>query len=83
MIGYVWFSCLGGGWLHGQVDSSGQLTGDNIMFIYPDMTQALVGQFHQGCLTRGHHATVCDIGAANLTRYFCFHSTHLKLLNDV
>ena len=71
MTGYVWFNCLGGGWLHGQVDSDGHLTGDNIMYIYPDMEQALVGQFHQGCLQEGYHATVCDIGA-NFNKIFLF-----------
>jgi len=48
--GYIWHSLEGGGWLHGKVDERGKLTGDDIMFIYPDMHICLVGQFKDGIM---------------------------------
>ena len=46
--GHWWRWCEGGGWLSGAVDSAGHHTGDNIAFIYPDLTTALLGEYDQG-----------------------------------
>ena len=38
------------GFLYGEVDRRGQLTGDNITFIYPDFVTGLRGRFEHGVL---------------------------------
>ena len=37
-----------GGLVIGVVDNKGNLTGKDIVFLYPDMKTALMGQFHEG-----------------------------------
>jgi len=48
--GHMWQGLQGGGWLHGQVNDKGELTGDDIMFVYPDLTTCLVGKFQKGVM---------------------------------
>ena len=62
MVGHVWWSVLGGGWLHGHVDTRGQLSGDTCMYIYPDMRTVLLGAFHQSSMIRARSAAVEDVG---------------------
>ena len=63
MSGHVWWSVLGGGWLHGPVDlETGELTGDELMYIYPDMEHVLFGTFRRGAMVRAEPTTVADIG---------------------
>jgi len=42
------------GWLVGCVDNEGELTGDNIAYIYPDFKMAIKGKFEEGLLVEGH-----------------------------
>ena len=51
--GQCWQGVEGGGWITGQVDSRGELSGDNIAFIYPDLTTAILGRFERGVLVSG------------------------------
>ena len=60
MSGHVWWSVLGGGWIHGPV--MGELTGDELMYIYPDMEHVLFGTFRRGAMVRAEPTTVADIG---------------------
>ena len=63
MSGHVWWSVLGGGWIHGPVNSvTGELTGDELMYIYPDMEHVLFGTFKRGAMVRAEPTTVTDIG---------------------
>ena len=63
MSGHVWWSVLGGGWIHGHVNSvTGELTGDELMYIYPDMEHVLFGTFKRGAMVRAEPTTVTDIG---------------------
>lgn len=51
--GWVYKGMLGGGYLIGQVDSHGQLSGDNIAYVYPDFRTAILGQFMEEELVSG------------------------------
>ena len=51
--GYIWQGMLGGGWLHGQVDEYGHLSGDDIIYIYPDFNTCLCGTFDKGKMVAG------------------------------
>ena len=63
MTGHVWWSVLGGGWIHGPVDTeTGEVTGDELMYIYPDMEHVLYGTFRRGAMVRARQTTVADIG---------------------
>ena len=46
--GLCWQLLPGGGLLHGQLDTSGQLSGAAITFLYPDLVTALTGTFVRG-----------------------------------
>merc|ERR1719150_1815621 len=52
----------GGGCVVGDVDSLGQHSGDSIAYIYPDLSTALIGTFHQGEFVRGVAAVVTGVG---------------------
>jgi histone-lysine N-methyltransferase SETD7 len=56
--GYIWKMLEGGGWLHGRVDHNGKLTGDDIMYIYPDLNTCLVGRFTDGVMEATKEAHV-------------------------
>ena len=59
--GIVWSRLRGGGWLVGPVDQQGDFTGDNIAYLYPDLSTAILGQFYRGQLVRGQAATVSGV----------------------
>lgn len=46
------------GFLVGQMDHQGKLTGDNIAYIYPDFTMAICGKFDDGVLVEGYQCEV-------------------------
>ena len=62
LSGPVWLSQLGGGWLHGLADTRGEMTGDQIMFIYPDLTTVLWGSFTRGVMVRAVTTRLVDVG---------------------
>lgn len=68
----------GGGWLVGALDSRGEYTGAGIAFLYPDLSTALVGQFHQGILVQAQEArlTMSTLEAGVLVPSFCLVSPH-------
>ena len=59
--GVVWSRLRGGGWLVGPVDDHGDFSGDNIAFLYPDFSTAILGHFQKGILVRGKAARVTGI----------------------
>ena len=66
MTRHVWWSVLGGGWIHGPLDTeTGEVTGDEVMYIYPDMEHVLYGTFKRGAMVRAEQTTVADIGELN------------------
>ena len=50
-----------GGSLIGTVDSEGRLTGDNIVYVYPDKETALIGQFEDGQLVKARMAKLLKV----------------------
>jgi len=57
--GWWWFGHYeGSGWTVGKMDKTGELTGDDIAYIYPDMKMALKGRFEKGVLVRGQ---ICEL----------------------
>ena len=59
--GQCWEWREGGGYITGQVDSRGRFTGDNIAFVYPDMSTAILGRYNDGVLVSGAPATVAEV----------------------
>ena len=45
----------------GPVDDHGEFSGDNIAFLYPDFSTAILGEFHRGQLVRGRAARVSGL----------------------
>ena len=45
-----------------QVDSRGELSGDQLMYIYPDLATVLCGSFSRGVMQDARATTVQDIG---------------------
>ena len=45
-----------------QVDSRGELSGDQLMYIYPDLATVLCGSFCRGVMEDARATTVQDIG---------------------
>ena len=62
LAGPVWLALLGGGWLHGVPDQRGELTGDDVMYVYPDLDTILWGTFSRGVMVRAVHTTIADVG---------------------
>jgi len=58
--GVCWTAIKGGGWIIGRQDSKAEYTGDNIAFLYPDLSTALVGKFLQGILVSARSAVVAS-----------------------
>ena len=61
--GLCWQLLPGGGLLHGQLDTSGQLSGAAITFLYPDLVTALTGTYVRGRMVAAVSAKVrivCD-----------------------
>ena len=51
----------GGGVVCGQVDSSGNLTGSDLVYLYPDLTTCLSGTFTDGQFISGHQASIVSL----------------------
>lgn len=57
-VGFAWRIVIGGGFIYGRVDGMGQLTGDDIAYVYPDVKTALVGKFKNGIMVEAKEAKV-------------------------
>ncbi len=60
--GAFWIGLLGGGYLHGEFDSRGHVTGSDLAFIYPDGETALVGHFEDKIMKAAHWRDVISYG---------------------
>lgn len=58
LTGPAWLGLLGGGYLHGHLDSHGRMTGDSVSFIYPDLKTVLTGKFENGFMKEAKEAKV-------------------------
>ena len=58
--GHFWLGLLGGGSLLGQVDEHGQMSGNDLAYIYPDGTTAFYGRFEDKFMIAGHHVEVLE-----------------------
>lgn len=54
--------------LMGDVDDCGQLSGENIAYVYPDKCTTLVGKFHEGTLVEARYGTLKGALPLRLTR---------------
>ena len=50
--GPCWRHLIGSTYLYGIVNDKGEFSGDNIAFIYQDITHALIGKFNKGIMVR-------------------------------
>ena len=64
-VDICWKIIRGGGCVVGTVDENGQMSGDNIAYIYPDYVTALVGTFTNGVMERGQEANVLAVEEDN------------------
>ena len=46
------------GWLYGNVDAAGEFTGNEIAYIYADLTTVIYGKFEKGILVEGRQRKV-------------------------
>ena len=60
-FGPCWQYREGGGFLYGSPDASGKFTGDQLAFIYPDLSTALVGRFVDGVMDGAQAATILEV----------------------
>jgi hypothetical protein len=56
--GLIWHQLIGGGFLHGKLDSHGKFTGSDMSFIYPDMETAIYGTFEDFLMKEGRKSSV-------------------------
>ena len=89
-VGNFWIGLVNNGFIHGMVDEMGQVTGENLVFIYPDGITALKGHFENTYMKNARNVEVkeyhCDenglLFAADFTeplsnyRYFYDPSTN-------
>ena len=54
-------SLLGGGWLHGVPDEKGEMSGQEMMYVCPDLTTVLWGTFTRGVMVGAVPGTVADM----------------------
>lgn len=57
-FGHFWIQMQGGGHLHGQVNSDGLISGNDIAYIYPDGQTALLGVFEDRIMKKAYHVNV-------------------------
>ena len=60
--GNFWVGMVNGGNLHGKVDENGQITGDEIAYIYPDGETAFKGRFENRIMKKAYNVDVKEYG---------------------
>ena len=61
-VGHFWLGLVNNGFIHGMVDENGQVTGDDLVFIYPDGNTALKGRFENTYMKNARNVEVKDYG---------------------
>ena len=74
LVGTVWQFLKGGGCIIGEVDVTGNLIGDNIAFLYPDLKTVLLGTFIKHRMAIGQ---TCFVQMVTLRNEIC----HLRFTN--
>ncbi|XP_023325497.1 histone-lysine N-methyltransferase SETD7 isoform X2 [Eurytemora carolleeae] len=77
--GFTWKKIRGDGWLVGNLDSTGQFTGTDIAYLFPDLKTALLGEFIQGELVSAHPAEINGFKYINDVLVPSFESTSDKI----
>ena len=67
-IGPAWEFKIGGGLLVGHVDQRGELTGEDLVYAYPDFTTLLVGKFSSGIMMGAKQTTLTGIKFDKITK---------------
>ena len=65
---HIFMSRLGGGCITGEVDELGRLTGDNLVYIYPDFKTCLQGRFKDGQFISGHQTSLKTVSIRMVKR---------------
>ena len=60
--GTFWVEMTHSGYLHGNVDANGLITGDDIAFIYMDGETAFKGRFEDKYMKKAYNVDVLDYG---------------------
>lgn len=61
--GDIWVGMKGDAYLHGKVDpNDSTITGDSILYIYPDYETAIIGQFKNRLLQSGSETEILQVG---------------------
>eukprot|EP00095_Tigriopus_kingsejongensis_P012020 maker-scaffold1195_size56104-snap-gene-0.12 protein:Tk12020 transcript:maker-scaffold1195_size56104-snap-gene-0.12-mRNA-1 annotation:"hypothetical protein TRIADDRAFT_26073" len=63
--GPTWRFVVGGGIIYGLPDAFGRLTGDNIAFIYPDLSTVYLGKFANGLMEGAQEASITGFRCQN------------------
>ena len=73
--------------LYGQMDSEGRFTGEDIIFIYPDMITGIRGQFGNGELVSGSAVDIigerCNEGRKEIEVRPAHHDPHVVWRKEV
>ena len=66
--GNVWIEMVGGGLLHGKIqETDHKLTGDEIMYLYPDYDTMFVGTFEDKMMIKAKEASLKQVGCDDKT----------------
>ena len=61
-VGHFWLGLVNNGFIHGMVDENGQVTGDDLVYIYPDGNTALKGRFENTYMKNAKHVEIKAYG---------------------
>ncbi len=61
---------VGGSYITGVVDGKGELTGDDIAYIYQDLTTAFVGRFEDGIMVKERNARNTKAGKKVMCAFY-------------
>ena len=84
-VGPAWKFKIGGGFVVGKVDTSGHLTGNEIVYSYPDFETLLVGQFVDGVMVAAKQSKLRGIKFDKLSKipYLLFDKSLLKMSDNI
>jgi histone-lysine N-methyltransferase SETD7 len=84
-IGPSWRFKIGGGFVVGKTDSSGHLTGNEIVYSYPDFETLLVGHFVDGIMRAAKQSKLRGVKFDKMSKipYLLFDKNLLKINQDI
>lgn len=63
--GVAWIGLIGGAFLVGPLDQEGKISGEECIYIYPDLKTVLCGRFKGSQLVSGYASTIVGVRVAN------------------